>query len=792
MTYTVERIAGGTYSGSSAAPGGTTSSLTTDGPDRFCVAVCFTERQLNGGPDYHEVASVSGGSGLTWQKIVDEDFTYDDVPASASFPNNYWHCDVFKAFAATQQTAETLTFSMAPAGDTFVNHGWAVVFVIDGAVDLDTDLTNLVVSSSLSGGGATTITSGSIDTDTANPLVMLGIMSHKGGGAADSHTIPSGYSTAATISGNSHFQTSGSGAGGQADISVSFLEYGSAQSGLTLTGTSEDYWWTVAMVFAPAAAPTANALVTSVAAEVMHTGGTPTARVTAVDAEVLHSGDSSARVSSVAAEILVSTVAPGPIDGSRFLEARFQLKPTQSYAEADYDSIWALGDRNVGGHVTFGEYDLTTFPGATMASSQNGNYAHPTGSGLSISSNPLVQGAAAWMDFGTEFVDIRGFKMRGTEEFTWADDETWSLQGGFGVGTPSGESYASEFDEFVPSQATENVAFGLFETEFTFSPRNGQLWSHYEFVFGSTQSVSNSRFANEIEWKVAHSSLDGGDRRLTNSRPDKRVTFAMSSHWTYRNDVPAGFTDPADALFDGVPILLNFPAPGGTTKNGDGLFAQISKAGGSGGAEQDQVGAYFQFTYPREVIPRHIMFVSLVQVEEYDSGDLPMHYGTWHWEFSKDGTTWVVVGSPWSFREDAKFMMAPRSGAWDLNHADLGQGASRWRMVLNSGPAFRSNYTIGQIIFDLIDPGSLATNFRIDFTDDVDGVSPTVTVVGSSPYNVKFSDGSDDVLTFELTNTPNFSGSVDFSDGTSDVLNFVGSFTPTFYPQVVVVATGRR
>jgi hypothetical protein len=787
MTATVERIAGGTYSGSGAAPGGTTASLTTDGTDRFCLAVCLTGRQINGAADYHEVASITGGTGMTWSKVVDEDFTYNDSAASGSFPNNYWHCDVFKSFAAAQQTAQTLTFTMAAAGDTFVNHGWAVVFVIDGVTDLDTDATNLIVTSALTN-VASTITSGAIDTDSTTPLVILVTMSHKNGGAGDTHTIPSGYSTAATISGNSHFQTFGSGSGCQADISAAFLDYGSAQSGLTLTGTSEDNWWTVAVVLAPTGGSTTNLLVTSAAAEVMHTGDTSVVRASSVAAETLLTTPSVARVSSVALEVLISTELGPPLDGSKFFEATFHTKPTLNFSEEDYDSIWSMGDRNVSGIMTFGEYDMTISPGATIASSHNGNYAFPLGSGLAITSNPLTAGAAAWFDFNGEEVDLRGFKLIGTEEYTWADTEIWTLFGGLDTGVLHPEPYTADFDAFIPAQATENTDLDLFETEFTFQPRDGQAWSHYEYVFRSSENLSEGRFANEIHLKVAHSPLDGGDRRPDNLRPDKRVAFSMSSDWTWTNS-PGSFIDPQYALFDGLPIYLGFPAPGGDQKNGEGFFSIIKDPVETNGI-QTTVGAWFQFEFPRKVIFKHLMLVQLTQAEEYVA-DVPQHYGTWHWEYSDDGLGWTVIGDPWSFCEDANFMVAPRTGRFDLDTTELGDGATHWRMVLDAGPAFRDNYSLAQFIFNLDDVGALSNTLAIAFTDDADNAPPTPTVTAISPYNVAFTDGTSDVLTFDLTNVPNFDGTLAFTDGTSDVLEFYSDLLPSIFAQTVVISRGR-
>jgi hypothetical protein len=229
--------------------------------------------------------------------------------------------------------------------------------------------------------------------------------------------------------------------------------------------------------------------------------------------------------------------------------------------------------------------------------------------------------------------------------------------------------------------------------------------------------------------------------------------------------------------------------PGDDTKNGLGGYSIIKDPVESNGI-QTTIGAWLQFEFPRKVIPKHLMLVVETQEEEYDSGDLPMHYGRWHWEYSNDGVAWTSIGSAWSFSESAFYMVAPRTGNFGLS--GIGDGATHWRMVLNSGPAFRENYVLCQFMFNLTDSGSMSTTLRIDFSDDVDGLRPTVTIVGASPYNVSFTDGTSDTLNFTLSNVPNFTGSLAFTDGTSDALEFYSDLLPSIYPQTIVVATGRK
>jgi hypothetical protein len=269
------------------------------------------------------------------------------------------------------------------------------------------------------------------------------------------------------------------------------------------------------------------------------------------------------------------------------------------------------------------------------------------------------------------------------------------------------------------------------------------------------------------------------DRRESSAAPAKKVKWTNSAHWSFRVDT--GFDTPSEALFDGV---------------WEHATGKLLVGPGKVGVNADPVttaGAWFGFEFPRPVTPKHILFINYnSQSESYDSGDNPLHFGAWHWEYSENsGATWTAIGGTWSFREDCVYMVAPREPNFALGaFGEGGAGATHWRMVLDQGPAWGNGRDLIQVIFDLDDTTGLAPPYVIDFTDDTDG-TPAVATIGppGSPYVVRFSDGADDALSFTIENIPNPVLTVAFTDeGTFDHWS---DLYPSIVVQTVVIATGR-
>lgn len=253
MSFTIEKISGGTYHGSGAQPlGGNSGTIDSAGANRLCVIVCFTARVLNGAADYHAVDSITA-TGLTFTHIFDHDFTYNSPDDNPSFPNVYYHCDIFTAPLPTAQVAKDWTGNMRAAGDTFVNEGWCSLYVVDGPTDLDSNGSNLAVAAGLTN-SATTVTAGPLSTNAANTLLFIAMLGHNVPTAT--LALPSGFaSTASGAGGDGQFnasQTSGS----QANIAMIYKEVSSQQSSATYPSASTaNDWFSVAFAFSVGSAP---------------------------------------------------------------------------------------------------------------------------------------------------------------------------------------------------------------------------------------------------------------------------------------------------------------------------------------------------------------------------------------------------------------------------------------------------------------------------------------------------------------------------------------------------------
>jgi hypothetical protein len=472
------------------------------------------------------------------------------------------------------------------------------------------------------------------------------------------------------------------------------------------------------------------------------------------------------------------------IDGNKILEITFQEIQSLQYRESDYYSIYSAGERSATGLITATQYGFQATV-APPSSCFDNNYANSGGSGWLPTFETLTTGPAGAHLYFAEPVAIAGFRFIGSDEI---DDngDTWKLVAGFDQNNIWPEPYGQNFDAFTTAQATAEPISDLYRTEIEFNPRISAKWNYYAIqMYPEPRATTGERFAEELEIAVFHSNLDGGDRRTTNGNPSKRCAITLGPGWTYRAQAGSDlYRHPEDAWVDGSVLRSNSPHDA-TLDN----VAMIG-TGANGGTPMSTVGAYIQFVYPREVIQQRFVLQTQTQ-EVYDSGDEPTKYGKWHWEYSKNnGATWVPIGSTWWFYEAVQHMLAPHTGETfgRSGDVDLGDGATHWRMVLDEGPAFGGINTY-EIVFDLIDSESLIAALGIEFTDDADGLLPTATVTSESAYTVKFTDGTDDVITATIENLPNPLLDITFTD--EGEFTARGNFEPTMFVQTVVVATGR-
>ncbi len=247
-TYSFDKISGGTYTGSGAAPSsGNSGTINTGGTNRQILIACLTARAINGGNsgDFHAVSSITA-SGLTFTRVLHSTFHYTDSVNGGSFPDGWLSLDVFVAPAAAQQTALSWSATMAAANDTFVNDGWCCVFDIAGAGGLDTHASNLVTSSNLTN-VASAVVSGSLTTDSNNPLVIELMFGHSAG--PSTVALPSGFaSTFSGAGGDGHFLNPTNAGATKADCFLAFQEFASAQVSASYSSATSVIDWATALI----------------------------------------------------------------------------------------------------------------------------------------------------------------------------------------------------------------------------------------------------------------------------------------------------------------------------------------------------------------------------------------------------------------------------------------------------------------------------------------------------------------------------------------------------------------
>lgn len=521
------------------------------------------------------------------------------------------------------------------------------------------------------------------------------------------------------------------------------------------------------------------------AVEVLSNGTDAVANVAGASVDVLSSGiDSTAFVAGAVVEVM-SSVALAPkraFDGTEIYEFQFAFLPETIYNEADYDSIYSIGARVANGTLSF-TYD--GFSGGTFGT--NPNQLADFNWGLSGGNGFVVGGqdgwpAGAYVGFSTadgSYQFISGVKFYRS---SGAWNGYWTMYAGY-----DGVVWAVnhlEFDEF-------SVGFAGGVAEITFSPPfvPFNYWSFTLSSFGAGDDWPGNDFGSEIMLKVYHSVLDGGDRRPTNGRAIKRVTVSHSSG--IESSAGAG----NDALQNVVDGKYSGSNGGPSPLTGKSIATQFKRVGWTSGDDAIlAAGEYIQFSFPRKVVMREMVWNCGGSGEVLDSGGNPTIYGTWQWQASNaSGSGYVNIGDPWHFAEGSNWIKSPPPIPAPI--ADITPYLyPYWRMVLVEGPAFGGSVSgnIFQIQFNLIDPDNQAPILEIAFSDDTDGVAPVVTIGSAgSPNEIKYSDGDSDVLNATITIVENAILSVSFSDDTGDGLQAWGSFYPTRFSQTMVVVKGR-
>lgn len=244
VPYSVNKISGGSYNGSGSTPASGLIGTITGNTGDYAVLVFFSARE-NSVVDFHRVMAINGST-LTWTHKVSEDFTYTDAVANPSFPVASYHCDVYIAKLTAPLTNQAWSSTMT-GGDTFVNQGYGVLMVIAGGNSIDSDASNGVSASNLTG-VASTLTTPALSTHDAHPFVMLAMFQHKAGGGAPTVTIPAGFATTVSGQGNTNFSPNGSGSATEGQMAVAFKEFTGAQSGFITTGASNADWYVVPVV----------------------------------------------------------------------------------------------------------------------------------------------------------------------------------------------------------------------------------------------------------------------------------------------------------------------------------------------------------------------------------------------------------------------------------------------------------------------------------------------------------------------------------------------------------------
>lgn len=359
----------------------------------------------------------------------------------------------------------------------------------------------------------------------------------------------------------------------------------------------------------------------------------------------------------------------------------------------DAHSIVSRGDRTQNGLITSGHSGFTLI--SNMADGFDNNYGFASGNG------PYFIGGGAGSYLWFQFADVAG-PNAGTwlRQIRFLHGDTaslgaWSVWAGFGHNDPTPMFKIGEFILQSVDDGTDTVC----DVPTIALPGYDLPWPYYELRLDT--SWSGGRISGEIEFAIAHSSLDGGDRRTGSKK-----IFVTSS-----------MTPSAGALSDLINGLHRSDNRGGTLGL-DFAFPTTST-----------VGAHLTFHFPRAVAMREMIME--VNSQEVYSGGNPTKWGRWQWKGSDDGTTFTDVGSPWTFPAGSYYMRAPSPQSADSSGLDELISYRYWRMVLVNGPAFSTSTRIWEITFNLHDPAF----GEFDASDSDSGASSDEIEPGMSDFD---------------------------------------------------------
>lgn len=326
----------------------------------------------------------------------------------------------------------------------------------------------------------------------------------------------------------------------------------------------------------------------------------------------------------------------GPTGGGIREIIGFQ-RQSNVYIDSDYDSIWSRGDRIANGLLTTGWYG---FP--SQVSPPQNAFNGLTTDRFTLGAGAVLGGAAWWWDFGYWGVELHGIAFPSDVDTVGVSGFPYTLVGGLAPGFYWPASYMLEFEGFgwdievLPSISP-----------IEFSPAVPWGWAHYEIVLLQNETFPTTVMADEVWFKVAHSTLDGGDRRnIGGTRPDKQVTVTTS----------AGI----DRVTTGGHQALSGLVDGGFSGSSLGKTVGVQLVTHGASTPVNAAGQYIQFQFPRTVRMNNLVLNTILHQETYTVPNVPDHYGIWHWEVSNDNVNFTRVGQSWSFTPGCDYMTAPR------------------------------------------------------------------------------------------------------------------------------------
>lgn len=769
-TPAIEHARWGTYSVSALPTSGAVGGgIVTDGPKRCIVVICITGRD-NPTPKPQTVSEIIAG-GLTFTRVVhDQSWGYTDPSVSGQVAANV--IDVFVAPAVNQITS-ALSWSSVMVGDGFVSHGTVLQFAVSGLKDITKpfDALGQPMVTAFNTGTVSTPTTAGFSSSSASALIFSVFSSHPGAAVP---TVSPGWTLFGTP-----VDSTGNASGHR---TIAQYQASGPFTNATFPANFTDKWWlalTISFAGAPARPATGPLGPCHLIASNSPANGDQAKAFQAGDVDLLQLTQD--QINAVPLLItglkggvkyrywrLIFGNGAGP-NGNPIYDVMFTQAPDARYINVDWDSIWSRGDRR-----NLIVIDWAGWTGGEISAPNafiDNNYGFAAGNGTSFPTfgNPTNVGAFIGLDF-QDFVEIHGFASSGGA----SPPGTWKFLGGIDKTFCPVITHGEDFPNFQIHPSSAGFPDGQQGFQITWSPIAGMAFPYYQFFWSVTGAIAGETFQTETWFSVAHSSLDGGDRRnLDGTTPNKFVQVTTSSGIKLAAD-----SDPLTGVLDGQYYYDN---RGGLSKAG-GTRLQAAV-----GVPVTTPGEYFKFQFPRAVAMRQMVW----NVDTAESG-VGVLWGVWQWQGSDDNTTWADIGAPWSFRTGTHWMDAP--SPIPAASTQIVQPYLFWRMVLTSGTLTNTGL-VGQIIFNLQDFGDQAVATPSNDFSDGDADAITWSTAGFSPpgdpFSVALSDNIDDALSAIVTLTKNPLLRADFSDGTSDALSIVFDLQPSNVAQVTLVMTGR-